>query len=457
LHREAALQGRLQADLPSLAVARVFTGEAWQIDGALQAELTLGGTLNAPSWSGAISGRDLMAVQQALGMRLDRGVLRASLADNRIDIEQLIFRSSQGRVLMSGVLRSDERSEARILLERLPIPLGPGQRLVLSGEAQARLGPDGLILTGQLRADEGVIEISSASTPTLAPDVRVRSAGAPSVLRPTSSGLTGSLTDTAAAAPAERGGSSRGLRVQSDLQIDLGEQLRVHGAGLETRLVGQLRLSGQLPDAVRVEGRVQTRAGVWRGFGQDLQIERGTLVFTGELEDPAIDVVAWRRYQPVEAGVELSGTARRPLLTLVSRPEVPDPDKLSWLVLGTAFDTTRGGQNAALQAAAAVLVAGTDAASPIRNIASNFGLDLLTLRTAPAGASDAGAAGSFAQDSIVTLGKRLTERLFLSYEQSLRGLQNLFRLQYQINERLNVRARAGSQTGVDLIWSRRYD
>jgi translocation and assembly module TamB len=208
---------------------------------------------------------------------------------------------------------------------------------------------------------------------------------------------------------------------------------------------------------VRVEGSVQTRAGVWRGFGQDLQIERGTLMFTGALEDPAIDVVAWRRYQPVEAGVELSGTARRPLLTLVSRPEVPDPDKLSWLVLGTAFDTTRGGQNAALQAAAAVLVAGTDAASPIRNLASNFGLDLLTLRTAPAGASDAGAAGSFAQDSIVTLGKRLTERLFLSYEQSLRGLQNLFRLQYQINERLNVRARAGSQTGVDLIWSRRYD
>lgn len=461
LHREAALQGRLQAELPSLAVARVFTGEAWQIDGALQAELTLGGTLNAPSWSGAISGRDLMALEQALGMRLDRGVLRASLVDNRIDIEQLSFRSSQGRVLMSGVLRSDERSEARILLERLPIPLGPGQRLVLSGEAQARLGRDGLILTGQLRADEGVIEISSASTPSLAPDIRVRSAGTPSGLRPTNAGLTGTASggaaDRAGSAPAERGGAPRGLRVQSDLQIDLGEQLRVHGAGLETRLVGQLRLSGQLPDGVRVEGSVQTRAGVWRGFGQDLQIERGTLVFTGALEDPAIDVVAWRRYQPVEAGVELSGTARRPLLTLVSRPEVPDPDKLSWLVLGTAFDTTRGGQNAALQAAAAVLVAGTDAASPIRNLASNFGLDLLTLRTAPAGASDAGAAGSFAQDSIVTLGKRLTERLFLSYEQSLRGLQNLFRLQYQINERLNVRARAGSQTGVDLIWSRRYD
>ncbi|MFZ9405606.1 MAG: translocation/assembly module TamB domain-containing protein [Burkholderiaceae bacterium] len=248
-----------------------------------------------------------------------------------------------------------------------------------------------------------------------------------------------------------------GRACRAELQVDLGETLRVYGAGLETRLAGQVRLSGRLPDAVRVEGTVRTRAGTWKGFGQDLQIERGTLVFSGDLEDPAIDIVAWRRYQPVEAGVELAGTARRPVLTLVSRPEVPDPDKLSWLVLGTAFDTTRGGQNAALQTAAAVLVAGTDAASPIRSLASNFGLDLLTLRTAPAGASDAGASGSFAQDSIVTLGKRLSERLFLSYEQSLRGLQNLVRLQYQISDRLNLRARAGSQTGVDLIWSRRYD
>ncbi|MFZ9405607.1 MAG: translocation/assembly module TamB domain-containing protein [Burkholderiaceae bacterium] len=181
LDRQALLQGRMQLDLPSLEMARLFTGPVWQIDGALQADLRLGGTVGTPSLSGAITGRDLVALQQAVGMRLDRGVLRASLLDNRIDIEQLSFQSAQGRVLMTGVLRSDESSEARIVLERLPIPLGAGQRLLLSGEARARLGRDGLVLTGQLQADEGVIEISSASTPTLAADIRVRPAGAPAV------------------------------------------------------------------------------------------------------------------------------------------------------------------------------------------------------------------------------------------------------------------------------------
>ena len=45
----------------------------------------------------------------------------------------------------------------------------------------------------------------------------------------------------------------------------------------------------------------------------------------------------------------------------------------------------------------------------------------------------------------------------MSYEQSLRGLQNLLRLQYEITERLSVRTKAGTQNAVDLLWTYRYD
>jgi translocation and assembly module TamB len=295
---------------------------------------------------------------------------------------------------------------------------------------------------GGLRADEGVIEITTASTPRLSADVRVRSSAA---------GPGAGAGERAASE------SRPGFRVVSDLQIDLGDRLRVFGSGLDAQLRGELRLTGRLPEAPKLHGTVRTRSGTYRGLGQVLQIERGTLVFSGDIEDPAIDLLAWRRFQPVEAGVSLAGTARRPLLTLVSRPDVPEPDKLSWLVLGTAFDASRTGQNAALQAAAALLVSGADARSPLRGLVSGLGLDVLTVRTSTAGAGDTATSGTFAQDSIITLGKRLTDRIFLSYEQSLRGLQNLFRLQYQITDRLTVRARAGSDQSLDLIWSRRYD
>jgi translocation and assembly module TamB len=207
-------------------------------------------------------------------------------------------------------------------------------------------------------------------------------------------------------------------------------------------------------------GTVRVAKGTYTGFGQRLEIERGTLVFSGPVDNPAIDIEAYRRYLPVEAGVAISGTARTPQLKLVSRPDVPDPDKLSWLVLGTGADTARGtgGSSAALQTAAAVLLASGDPNGTAPSLARTFGLDVLSVRTGQGGSlGSAGSSASSAQDSIVTLGKRITDRLFLSYEQSLRGLQNLVRLQYELTERLSVRASGGTTNAVDMIWSYRYD
>ena len=127
---------------------------------------------------------------------------------------------------------------------------------------------------------------------------------------------------------------------------------------------------------------------------------------------------------------------------------------------GTGSDTARSGQqNAALQAAAAAILAGADpSAASGPNLAQTFGLDVLSVRTGQVGGTgESGSAASSAQDSIVTLGKRLSERLFVSYEQSVRGLQNLLRLQYEITERLSVRTKVGTENSVDLLWTYRYD
>ena len=456
LDTSARVTGQAEFDLPSLAFTRSVIGETWRFDGVLSARLTLAGTLADPRASGQVTGRDLIAEQRELGLKLTDGTLTARLRDNAIEIDTLRFASGQGRVTMTGSLRADERSEAVVTLERMPAPLGAGQRLVLSGEARASFARNVLRLRGALRADEGVIELTAGNAPTLSRDVVVvRDAAEAAKLRAAAARrtLTGGAADEA---DPEAG---PGFRVSANLQIDLGDRLRVIGSGVDARLAGQLTLRGRIPDAPRLTGTVRIVQGTYTGFGQKLEIERGTLVFSGPVDNPAIDVVAYRRYLPVEAGVALTGTARTPRLALVSRPDVPDPDKLSWLVLGTSSDTARsGGQSAALQTAAATLLAAADPNASGPGIASTFGLDVLSIRTSQAGTSgESASAGGSAQDSVVTLGKRLTERLFISYEQSLRGLQNLVRLQYEITERLSVRARAGTQNGVDLLWTYRYD
>lgn len=462
---DVPLQGRVAVEVPSLAFTRAAIGDVWRVDGSLRATLSLAGTLAEPVLSGRVIGERLIAKQRELGLRLTDGALAVTVRDNEAEVESLRFAAGEGSLTMRGTLRADDRSEAVLTLDRVRVPMGAGQRLTLSGEARATLRGNALTLRGGLRADEGVIELTAFDTPSVSADVVVvddaaqaarRRAGGP---RPGGTDAAGTRRDGEPGRPAP--GDDRGFRVIADLGIDLGNALRVFGAGVDARLAGRVQLTGRLPEAPRLAGTVRIVEGSYTAFGRKLEIERGTLVFSGPVDNPAVDIAAYRRYLPVEAGVQLTGTARAPQLALVSKPDVPEADKLSWLVLGSAADASRSGaENAAMQAAAATLLSRGDPNVVTPSLAESVGLDVLSIRTGQVGASGEGAGASAtasAQDSVVTLGKRLTQRLFVSYEQSLRGLQNLVRLQYEITERLSVRARAGTSNGLDLLWTLRYD
>jgi translocation and assembly module TamB len=52
----------------------------------------------------------------------------------------------------------------------------------------------------------------------------------------------------------------------------------------------------------------------------------------------------------------------------------------------------------------------------------------------------------------VTIGKRLSDSLSLSYEQSLRGVWNILKLQLQLTRQLELKVQAGTESSLDLIW-----
>jgi len=72
----------------------------------------------------------------------------------------------------------------------------------------------------------------------------------------------------------------------------------------------------------------------------------------GPLDNAGLNVRAMRRNQAVEAGVEVTGTVQRPVVRLVSEPDVPDAEKLSWMVLGRGGDTVSGDDASQLLGAA---------------------------------------------------------------------------------------------------------
>ncbi len=455
---EGRLDGRVDLAIPTLAFADRIIGPAWAVAGRLRFSGALGGTVSAPRVNGELEGSELALLQRELGWRLTDGTLQAHFDGDRLVLRELRLQSGEGAITMTGGLLLDGlQGDFDLRADTLPVPLGPGERIVVSGATKITSRGTALSWSGDLRVDEGLIELRGGEAPTLPDDVViVGKEAAPSPRR--------RAVETSASAQ-----DPEGLHVAADLRLDLGEKLRIRGSGVDVLLAGSLELRGTLPANPLAFGTVRVARGTYSAYGQQLEITRGRVVFDGPIDNPVIDIVAMRTGLPVEAGVSVTGTVLSPRVRLVSNPEVPDAEKLSWLVLGVGFDDARSGAElAALRAAAASLMGSGDGVSG--GLAQSLGLDVLTIRSANAGgvydpdfgASFPGRGGTLnaspgAAQNVVAIGKRLSSRVLVTYEQGLRGVWNLLRIQLEITDRLSLRAQTGTDTALDLLYSFSFD
>jgi autotransporter translocation and assembly factor TamB len=457
---DGRLSGGFNVALGSFASLSQPLGPEWFVDGALSAKVLVSGQITTPVFNADITGSKLLLEQKSLGWKMRDGVVTARVNADGVVIDSMSFNVGAGSLKASGQHRfnASGASQFALVADKVSLPLSPEQRIVLSGTTQVLVQPKSVLWSGRLTADDGLIELRSATASADPNDVVIyrdrdgKVVNAPA--KPTSAGSAGS-------APSQ-------FTIGADLQLDLGQKIRVIGTGVEARLQGVLSLKGNLPDAPRVVGTVNTVNGTYVAYGQKLEIDRGRLIFSGPFDNPTLDIVALRKRQPVEAGVSLAGTALNPKIKLISVPDVPDSEKLSWLVLGVGIENNRDNvQNAALGAAAATLLG--EGGSVSNSVAKTLGLDVLSLRSATTTAGGAPVASqglssvlttpalSSAQQNVVTVGKRLSSRLYVSYEQGLKGVWNLLRIQYDISNRLSLRAHAGSESAVDLLLFHPFD
>jgi translocation and assembly module TamB len=483
--QEGRIDGTARLSVPSLAFSRRLTAPDWVAEGALSFDGRIRGTVERPELDGTLKGERLMLANRSLGWRLRDGRLDARFDGRRLRVESLRFSSGgsggielqgdiepaassgpslSGRAQAAGIEpggRAPFDADLALRLDSFTLPLGPGQRLLMSGATRLVARDGAVYWSGSVRADEGLIEFRSGGAPELPADLVIVDRRRPAA-RPASNSIS-----QPPAADAQRGGWSP--VVQADLRVAMGERLRVQGGGLDARLTGELALSGRLPRDPRVQGRLQLREGHFTAYGRKLELTRGEVRFNGELDNPSLDIVAMRRNPEVSAGVAVTGPARSPRIRLTSEPEVPDAQKLSWLVLGTGLEDAAGaGQALALREAALTLL-GDDDGGLAGGLSQALGLDAIGFGRAaaspstalerarlappgmPAASASATSTGSL-REEVVSVSKRLNSRLTVSYERGIQGLWNLVRLQYEISNRLSLRAQSGSENAIDLLY-----
>ena len=321
---------------------------------------------------------------------------------------------------------ADALVQLKLVAQQLRITNRADRRLVISGEVDTHIAQRQLQLRGQVRADQALFVLPEDTTPTLGKDVRVRGRD---IL------------------PAATPGSSGNWLLVPDVQValDLGEDFYVMGQGLTTRLTGQLKVhSNALTQGQpRLQGQLQTVGGLYKAYGQNLAIEQGALSFSGAYDNPQLLIVALRANISERVGVRVTGTALSPAIRLYADPDMPDADKLAWLMLGRSA-ANGGAESVVLQQAALSLLGGKNTLGS--EVAQALGLDEVSL--AQGSRADTSATGA-----ALTLGKRLSKDFYMAYESSLNGTFGSLFIFYDLSRRWTLRAQAGDQNTLDLIYT----
>ena len=464
---DAPLRGQVRAQLPRIGVWSVLAPPGWRLRGTLGANVAIGGTRAVPQLTGDLQANDLALRSVVDGIEFGNGRLRAQLdatQGTRLKINEFYLqgvgtldkKTSGGSLTAQGEaawIDGKPRAVLNARLDKLRTSVRIDRQVTLSGNLAASLDSTLAQLTGQLVVDQALIVLPDESTPQLGDDVVVRGKGNAAITG-TTPNADSQAPQTSAALP------SRALKVA--VQIDLGQDFRVQGKGLNTRIGGALALTGDSPVnsgnalfAPRLVGTVNTIGGQYRAYGQRLDVEQGTLRFTGQLDNPSLNILAIRpttSRADQRVGVQIQGTALAPRVRLYAEPDLPDAEKLSWLVLGRPSAT--GGAEAALlqQAAIALLGSRNSASSGMSGgLAAAIGLDELSYRGAASNADGSTSEGA------ITLGKRFSRNFYAAYERSVSGALGTLFVFFDLSQRVTVRGQAGEQSALDLIYTFSFD
>ncbi|HET8748598.1 MAG TPA: translocation/assembly module TamB domain-containing protein [Ramlibacter sp.] len=435
---QAPLSGRVQAQLPRIGVWSLLAPPGWRLRGSLTADITVAGTRAQPQLSGPVLADDLALRSVVDGIELRGGRLRAQLAGQKLTVSEFLLRGSDegagggGSLLAYGEGAWTSEGpvfEAHAQLSQLRASIRSDRQLTVSGPVEARMDRSGTTVTGQLRVDRARIQIPDETPPRLGEDVVVRNAPGVAAteaerrLRP---------------APSESAGRTLTMKIS----FDLGNDFRVSGRGVDTRLVGSVEIAGASAGLPQITGLIRTAGGTYEAYGQRMNIEKGELRFTGAPDNPALDILAIRPNLTPKVGVQVTGRAQSPHVELYSEAGLSEAETLSYLVLGQS-SAGGGAETALLQRAAAALLAGRGGTG--KGIAGKLGLDDLTVRSE-------GSAGA-----VVRLGKRFADNFYAAYERSLSGAVGTLFIFYDISQRVTVRAEAGERSGLDLIFTFSFD
>ncbi|MEP6897918.1 MAG: translocation/assembly module TamB domain-containing protein [Rhodanobacter sp.] len=413
---QQALDGQLTLHLNSLAPVELFTAELADVKGDLDGNFHFAGTLKQPSITGQALVAGFAAEVPSAGLKLSDGRIAVSTTDaKRFRIDGSV-KSGEGSLTINGSAGLGATAQTSLTLRgsRFTAADIPAAKVVVSPDITLKQDARGIAIGGSVALDSADVNVD-----------RLPGAGA-----------TKASPDVVVVDQKQQEQAASQMPISASVKVDLGGKTHLIGMGLDGNLTGTLNVVERPGRATTGQGQIAV-SGTYRAYGQNLQIERGQLLFASTpIDNPGLNIRAGRKLNPnatidegQEVGLLVSGTAQRPILTVFSNPVMEQSDALSYLITGKPLSEVKGGEGSMVSAAAQALgSAGGDLLA--KRIGSKLGVDDI-------GVSSSEALGG---NSAFTVGKYLSPRLYLSYGVGLFEPGQVITLRYRLSQRWNFEA-----------------
>ena len=424
----ARLNGKVDAAVTDLTLVKAFVPQITEISGQVRANVAIGGTASNPVVQGDVRLQNAAATLPEAGLQL-KNIQFAAVSAGRGPVQlQGSVDSEPGQLQVAGQL---DPAKLQLTLA----VTGENFQAIKSTNVQVQISPDlKLDLTPQLARVEGEVTI---------PRAFIRPGGErPGVVNPSGDAVI--VRDQDGKVPEAKGG---GMAIFADVRVVLGQEVFLETPAFKGKLQGDLRVVETPQLAPRGSGNIEVVAGKYKIYGEEIEIQRGQLLFSSSpLDNPALDLRVVRQERDIisgneiMAGAQIRGTVKRPKLSFFSTPTMSDPDTLAYLVLGRA-PGGGGAESAMLFKAASALGAG-QTGGVTNSLSDAFGLDSAEL------GSSSGGGTSF------MVGKNLTPRLYVGYGIGLLNAVNTFFLKYRFTKHLMLESASNILgTGGDAVYT----
>ncbi len=428
-----AVSGRIVANFSNLGMVEAFVPDFDNTRGALNADLTIGGTVAKPAVNGAVQLQQAQVDVPKYGLQVRQIQLTAKAVGSGPIQLQGSARSGTGNVTIGGGVALDG-SPSKITIEGRNFLASNTKEIkaIVSPSLQVALNGPRMDVTGDITIPELTVnqEKQRRGTVQVSKDVII---------------LPPRRRRRPRHPPRHRGSSSPGSA------SILGDKVTVKASGFSGGLTGSVLAIEQPGKATTAVGELEVTNGVYKAYGQDLTLDRGRLIFAGgPIDNPGLDLKAYRKADDgTVAGINIAGTLTRPAGDALLRPgdgrgeraRLPPPRPPPRPVLGR-----RRGASLANAATSLGLKGGNLVA---KKVAARFGLEEARFESK----------GGIKEASLV-VGKYLSPRLYVNYGIGLFSPINTFTIRYLLGRTWSLQAQQGAAlngqgqaTGVDVLYT----